>query len=316
MSEKVVVGELLDKPLTDHHLRQVDLNLLTVFDTVMQLQNITRAAQVLGMSQPAVSNAVSRLKLMFNDDLFVRQGRGIQPTMRAKQLFGPVRQALQLVMNELPGTGFDAKTSHRQFNIAIVSPLDIRLTENILKTLKMLSSTVEIKLQTAVRDDIENQLLYQDVDFVVGYKRFEHSGFCNQRLFKDELVLVASADHPRVSPQMNDEQYLTEKHAVVMLEQFTSFSLPYYDSQLVRQLISFQGTDLMSVMDIVSKTQMIALVPRWLAEINAVKLNISIVSLPWMNNQLTCYLSWHESSGKDKGNMWMKALLSQSITIY
>lgn len=64
----------------------VDLNLLTVFDAVMQEQNITRAAHTLGMSQPAVSNAVSRLKVMFNDELFVRYGRGIQPTARAYQL--------------------------------------------------------------------------------------------------------------------------------------------------------------------------------------------------------------------------------------
>jgi LysR family transcriptional regulator, transcriptional activator for leuABCD operon len=63
-------------------LRTVDLNLLTVFDAVMQEQNITRAAHTLGMSQPAVSNAVARLKVMFNDELFVRYGRGIQPTAR------------------------------------------------------------------------------------------------------------------------------------------------------------------------------------------------------------------------------------------
>lgn len=67
-------------------LRMVDLNLLTVFDAVMQEQNITRAAHTLGMSQPAVSNAVARLKIMFNDELFVRYGRGIQPTARAFQL--------------------------------------------------------------------------------------------------------------------------------------------------------------------------------------------------------------------------------------
>ncbi|SQM39462.1 leucine transcriptional activator [Escherichia coli] len=79
--------------LSKPQLRMVDLNLLTVFDAVMQEQNITRAAHVLGMSQPAVSNAVARLKVMFNDELFVRYGRGIQPTARAFQLFGSVRQA-------------------------------------------------------------------------------------------------------------------------------------------------------------------------------------------------------------------------------
>ena len=86
----------MDKP----QLRMVDLNLLTVFDAVMQEQNITRAAHALGMSQPAVSNAVARLKVMFNDELFVRYGRGIQPTARAFQLFGSVRQALALPHGE------------------------------------------------------------------------------------------------------------------------------------------------------------------------------------------------------------------------
>ena len=78
----------LERGMIKPQLRTVDLNLLTVFDAVMQEQNITRAAHSLGMSQPAVSNAVARLKVMFNDELFVRYGRGIQPTARAFQLFG------------------------------------------------------------------------------------------------------------------------------------------------------------------------------------------------------------------------------------
>lgn len=96
----------LERGMIKPQLRTVDLNLLTVFDAVMQEQNITRAAHSLGMSQPAVSNAVARLKVMFNDELFVRYGRGIQPTARAFQLFGSIRQALQLVQNELPGSDF------------------------------------------------------------------------------------------------------------------------------------------------------------------------------------------------------------------
>lgn len=101
----------IDSFKMESSLRSVDLNLLTVFDAVMQEQNITRAAHNLGMSQPAVSNAVARLKVMFNDELFIRHGRGIQPTQRAKQLFGPMRQALQLVKNELPSSIFAPETS-------------------------------------------------------------------------------------------------------------------------------------------------------------------------------------------------------------
>jgi len=295
------------------HLRNVDLNLLTVFDAVMQLHNITRAANMLGMSQPAVSNAVARLKIMFNDDLFVRHGRGIQPTMRARQLFGPVRQALQLVMNELPGAGFDPNVSIRQFNVAICSPLDKRLTSQVLHAVDTLSSSVSVKLQTIVNENIEHQLRYQNIEFMISYRKFERADFCNEPLFNDELVLVASQNHPRISPYMSDEKYLKEKHAVMMLDRFYSFSSLYYDDPELQSLIAYQGTDLYSVMEVVSKTDMVALVPRWLAQANTGILNLSIIPLPWMKNQLTCYLSWHESSSKDKGNMWMKSLLSQCV---
>ncbi|MGO2457802.1 LysR family transcriptional regulator, partial [Vibrio casei] len=102
MTNQIEPSNIAHNTKTESTLRGVDLNLLTVFDAVMQEQNITRAAHFLGMSQPAVSNAVSRLKATFNDELFMRHGRGIQPTQRARQLFGPIRQALQLVRNELP----------------------------------------------------------------------------------------------------------------------------------------------------------------------------------------------------------------------
>lgn len=112
------------KEPADIHLRSVDLNLLTVFDAVMQMQNITRAANSLGMSQPAVSNAVARLKVMFNDELFVRCGRGIQPTMRARQLFGPVRQALQLVQN---GAGRRVRAADQHASVFLVAVQSARL---------------------------------------------------------------------------------------------------------------------------------------------------------------------------------------------
>lgn len=127
-------------------LRMVDLNLLTVFDAVMQEQNITRAAHTLGMSQPAVSNAVARLKVMFNDELFVRYGRGIQPTARAFQLFGSVRQALQLVQNELHGSGFEPTSSERVFNLCVCSPLDNILTSLIYNRVEQVAPNINVVL--------------------------------------------------------------------------------------------------------------------------------------------------------------------------
>jgi len=295
----------------DNHLRRADLNLLTVFDAVMQLQNITRAAQMLGMSQPAVSNAVSRLKNMFSDELFVRSGRGIEPTARAHQLYGPIRQALQLVTNELPGLGFDPQTSRRQFSITISSPLDILLAPKILSRLSQRSHCVTLNIESLVNENLDNQLRYQELEFAIGYRGIERSDFYNQKLFDDELVLISSRNHPRIGQQSSECYYFSEKHAVVRLSNHCSFSSPYYNTPETQQRVCYQGASLISVMEIVSQTQMLALVPGWLAEQNAHRLSLKIDTLDWMNNKLTSYLSWHESASKDKGNLWMKDLLMQ-----
>ncbi|MFP4971171.1 transcriptional regulator LeuO [Providencia vermicola] len=298
----------------DINLRNVDLNLLTVFDVVMQMQNVTRAAQVLGMSQPAVSNAVSRLKSMFNDELFVRYGRGIQPTSRAKQLFGPVRQALQLVHNELPGAGFDPKLSDRVFNLSICSPLDIRLAAIIVEKFKDISPNINIHIHCFLDNNIEHKLKYQETDFSVSYNQFEKSEYQQQVLFNDDLVLVFAKNHPRIVNNVTQSLLNSEKHAVMSMDNIGSFSQLYYSNTDLSHTISYQGTDLNSVLNIVSQTELVAIVPKWLVENSSYKHQLQMVALPWQENTRPCYLTWHESTARDKGHQWMKSQFCQLIT--
>ncbi|WBM70036.1 transcriptional regulator LeuO [Buttiauxella sp. WJP83] len=291
-------------------LRSVDLNLLTVFDAVMQMQNITRAAQSLGMSQPAVSNAVARLKVMFNDELFVRYGRGIQPTARAFQLFGAIRQALQLVQNELPGAGFDPGSSERVFNICVSSPLDNMLTSVIFNNMKRFAPGIQLLFKSALNKDIEHQLRYQETEFVISYSEFRRPEFTCIPLFEDEMVLVANQKHPRLIKPITEEDVYNEKHAVVSLERFASFSAPWYQTPEKQASIAYQGMALTSVLNVVSQTHLVAIAPRWLAEEFADSLHLQTFALPLKDNIATCYLSWHEAAGRDKGHQWMEKLLT------
>lgn len=291
-------------------LRNVDLNLLTVFDAVMQVQNITRAAHALGMSQPAVSNAVARLKIMFNDELFMRYGRGIQPTHRAYQLFGSIRQALQIVQNELPGAGFNPLVSERVFNVAICSPLDIRLTAKLFNQIKESASHVQLHLNSSVNENIERKLRYQEKDFLISYSHFESEEYSCEPLFKDEFVLAVSKDHPRINNMVSYQQLLVEQHAVVCLNLFSSLSRSYYEASELARCVAYQGTDMNSVLSVVSKTEMVAIAPRWLVEDYAEHLNLSVVLLSDLERERTCYLSWHHAAERDSGHQWMKAVLS------
>lgn len=290
-------------------LRSVDLNLLTVFDAVMQEQNITRAAHSLGMSQPAVSNAVARLKVMFNDELFVRYGRGIQPTARAFQLFGSIRQALQLVQNELPGSGFEPISSERVFNLCVCSPIDNFLTSVIYNNVEAIAPNIHLVFKSALNHNTEHQLRYQEIEFVIGYEEFRRPEFSSVPLFKDEMVLVVSKKHPRINALVTEADFYKEQHAVVSLERYASFSQPWYDTPDKQSCIAYQGMALISVLNVVSQTQLVTIAPRWLAEEFATTLNLQALPLPLHLNTRTCFLSWHEAAGRDKGHQWMEELL-------
>ena len=273
--------------LSKPQLRMVDLNLLTVFDAVMQEQNITRAAHALGMSQPAVSNAVARLKVMFNDELFVRYGRGIQPTARAFQLFGSVRQALQLVQNELPGSGFEPASSERVFHLCVCSPLDSILTSQIYNHIEQIAPNIHVMFKSSLNQNTEHQLRYQETEF----------------------VLVASKNHPTIKGPLLKHDVYNEQHAEVSLDRFASFSQTWYDTVDKQASIAYQGMAMMSVLSVVSQTHLVAIAPRWLAEEFAESLELQVLPLPLKQNSRTCYLSWHEAAGRDKGHQWMEEQL-------
>ncbi|MET1282834.1 transcriptional regulator LeuO [Vibrio navarrensis] len=289
-------------------LRGVDLNLLTVFDAVMQEQNITRAAHNLGMSQPAVSNAVARLKVMFNDELFMRQGRGIQPTQRARQLFGPIRQALQLVRNELPSSVFQPESSTRLFKLAICSPCDMRFAPRIMADIHSQAPSVQLHLDAEFDRKLSERMRYQEIDFVIDYARFDEQGFSSTEIFKDQLVVVTSKGHPRIQGEVTAEQLLSERHAKLS----KTHGQRSFSEQAYRELdveAYFEGTSLSNVLYVVGQSELVTIAPRWIVENAANHDQLQILELPFENCEISGYLSWHESSEKDKGHIWLRDLL-------
>ncbi|WP_417880007.1 transcriptional regulator LeuO [Vibrio sp.] len=291
---------------TEATLRGIDLNLLTVFDAVMQEQNITRAAQYLGMSQPAVSNAVARLKVMFNDELFIRHGRGIQPTQRARQLFGPLRQALQLIRNELPNSIFVPETSEQVFKLAVCSPLDLRFAPRIMRGIAEKSPSIQLSLDADFDRHLPEKLRYQEVDFVIDYARFEQPGYSSTEIFSDELVVVTAANHPRIGSQISQAEFMTEKHATLSkVNGVRSFYERVYTGDFAFQA-SYHGTSLSNILYVVGQSELVTVVPRWLVDSMPNRANYKVMAYPYADNKVAGYLSWHESSEKDKGHIWMR----------
>src|SRR4051794_16016697 len=155
-------------PIPRVKLGAIDLNLLVVFDAVMQEQNVTRAGQRLGLSQPAMSHALSRLRHMLKDDLFVRTPEGMIPTPRAESLAPPLRNALSEMQLALEPTAFDPAASDRRFVLTLNNYAAVVIASPLVAAVSAVAPAVQLDLRPGGTLDVGEQLDRGDLDLSLG----------------------------------------------------------------------------------------------------------------------------------------------------
>jgi len=180
------------------NLRSVDLNLLVVFDVVYAEGNLSRAAGRLTMTQPAVSNALVRLRALTRDRLFIRGARGVTPTPLADRLADPVRRALELVREGIEGVrAFDPRTSRRSFTLASAFGIEVLVGAEVLKWVRRVAPGVTVRGVTV----LERQRLWPDlrdgiVDIAADFIPPRDGRFASERVMQAEAVAIVRKGHP------------------------------------------------------------------------------------------------------------------------
>lgn len=177
-------------------LHEIDLNLLVVFDRLHAERRVSAVAEQLGLTQPAVSNALARLRRRLDDELFVRAATGMVPTPRAEQLAGPVRQALALLHDGLqPPGGFDPATERRNVTIGMTDIGEIYFLPRLVRHLREVAPglTVSTVRNTAV--NLQDEMAQSQVDLAVGLLPQLKGGFFQRQLFRQRYVCLFRAGH-------------------------------------------------------------------------------------------------------------------------
>ncbi|MDR3536200.1 MAG: LysR family transcriptional regulator [Acetobacteraceae bacterium] len=199
------------------NLRRIDLNLLVAFDALMAEGQVTRAARRLGLSQPAMSGTLARLRTLFGDTLLVRTATGMQPTPRALALAGPVRQVLQqterLLQNE---TAFDPATARQTFRGRMSDVLEFLLLPALLPRLEA-APGLSLELLHLAPVGTVAALEADEIDFAVSMV-LDHTGAIRaERLIQDRMVCVMAADHPAAQGTLTLERFLALSHLKVSI---------------------------------------------------------------------------------------------------
>jgi DNA-binding transcriptional LysR family regulator len=179
-------------------IRKVDLNLLVVFDMLLRLQSVTRAAEALGMSQPAMSLALNKLRAAFGDPLFIRGSRGISPTPRAEQLAVPLQHVLDQIKNDvLRQPSFDPAKTERTFTFNMADVGELVFLPRIYAHFRAVAPGANIRTVSTPPAQLVEAMQSGEVDLAVGYfPGLEGAAIYQQRLFSHSFVCIVRKDHP------------------------------------------------------------------------------------------------------------------------
>ncbi len=294
------------------NLRSIDLNLLTIFDAIMVERHMTRAAARVGMTQPAMSNALARLRDLTGDPLFIRTGKGMMPTPRATALAVPIRRALELVQEGLTEkAAFDPATSDRSFTLAIGDYCEVLFLPQVLAALENEAPGVSFSLQSPAGATRQKELKDNSVDLVWDAAPLDGPGFESEILFDDTIVWIMSSKHPLAKKKRPSlEDYASASH--IRLDPGYSYVHNY--DRYVRNLgihrhFAVELTRIVPMAFTVAETRHVATVPNRMAQRFAQFLPLATKQVPLDLPNSPFYQSWHSSRNEDPGLIWLRQRL-------
>lgn len=202
--------------IDDMNLASIDLNLLVAFEAMMEERHVTRAADRIGLAQPSMSSALRRLRVLFDDELFLRMGGGMQPTEKAMALARPIGQALRQIRTALvPDVAFDAGSSQRRFTVAVTDYGDLIVVPKLIRLLRTEAPGLDIAIRPIIDARTAVATLERgDVDVVVGGHLPDSSQCIRHRLFDERFVCITDASRRVNVQELTLEMFAAMPHAL------------------------------------------------------------------------------------------------------
>ncbi|WP_218082047.1 LysR family transcriptional regulator [Anthocerotibacter panamensis] len=300
---------------TIHHinLAAVDLNLLVVFDALLIECHVTRAGQRIGLSQPATSNALARLRLLFHDELFVRTPKGMEPTPRALTLAQPVRQILWQVQSALlQEPTFVPETSERVFTLGMSDYAEFVLLPKLMRHLDQVAPGIRVRVRSVDRLAARSMIDTDALDLAIGYFPKQSPWQEQQRLFKERYVCVSSQDNPLTQAVLTLETYLSAGHLLVsMAEDMVGRVDKALAQQNLKRQVVLSVPHFLVAPFVLAHTHLLCALAQRVAQAYAEALHLRLQPLPLEVSGFTITMLWHSKNNRDPAHGWLRTTLAQ-----
>jgi DNA-binding transcriptional LysR family regulator len=292
------------------NVRDVDLNLLRVYDAVLREQGVTPAAAGLGLTQPAVSNALARLRALFGDPLFVRTPAGMDATPFARELAEPVRQALALIDAALAhGPGFDPASATRAFRFYMSDLGQIEFLPPLIERVQRAAPGVRLEAVALEVDDIADALATGALDLAVGFLPGLGPPVRRRALFRDPYLCLMRAEHPIKA--LTRRKFQEASHALVTYRGGHRVVEEALERAGLARRIALRLPHFTVVPMVLERTDLLCTLPARVARVFEQRGGLKSLAPPVPIPTADVAVHWHERFEADPGNRWLREQVTE-----
>lgn len=299
----------------------LDLNLLRIFDAIMTEQNLTRAAGRLAMTQPAVSNALRRLRDTLNDELLIRTAHGVKPTPRAEELWPVVRRALSDLEEAVAPTNFDISKVHATLRMAMADATAVLWLPSLVRAIEHDAPGVQVRMVPLTTREPRPLLLRADIDLAIGFfpgvvaqlSGGPETPIRHERLYSGHYVCVMRKEHPLARLELTLDRYCAANHLLVS---FSGRAHGLSDEALAQ--LGRERRTLLTVNQfytagqVVASSDLITVLPRHLIASTGMADAFIIKDLPFKLPEVNVDMLWHERDSRSAVHKWLRNHLSRT----
>ena len=295
-------------------LARLDLNLLLVFHHLLREKRVSAVAAVLGMSQPAVSSALGRLRISLGDELFLRTQRGMQPTPYALQLAEPVAAALDGLQQALNvRASFDPLVSERRFTLAMTDVGEMYFLPVLMDALAQTAPGVTLQVVAVTSASLKDDMASGRIDLALGLLPQLQAGFFQQALFRQPYMCLMRQDHPLAgAAELSLADFAAANHVRVVA---AGTGHGRVDEALERQglqrRIRLTVPHYVALGDVLGHSDLLATVPERFAQRVTRPFGLTTRPLPLSVDGSAIHQFWHARLHKDPGHHWLRGQVSQ-----
>jgi len=289
-------------------LEDLDLNLLVVFRQLFKERQVSAAAAVLDLSQPAVSSALNRLRRTLGDELFVRTARGMLPTPFAESLEERIADSLLTISDALQQKhAFDPLSSTRNFTLSLADIGEVYFLPKFMAALSKAAPRLSITSMRHATETLADDMASGKVDLAVGALPRLTSNFFQRHLFPQRYVCLFRKGHPLDKPRVTLAEFAAAEHVIVLAPGTGHNRMnEILERAGVRRLVQLRVPFWVSVADILNTTDLVATAPEKFAERGAAYFGLKYVPHPVRMPKVDINLYWHKRYHRDPANQWLR----------